>query len=261
MRRRPVLLVIVVMVLAGGGALLAAYGRGLWAPLFLRLAGPRSVADVIAKYGPAARGRLGHHLRRAGVAWPPKELALLVFKKERRVALWARSDARWRFIRNYPILAASGHAGPKLREGDYQVPEGVYRIAHLNPNSSYHLSMKVNYPNEFDRRMAAREGRTRLGGDIFIHGKDVSIGCVALGDLAIEELFTLVAETGHSRVQVIIAPNDLRVARAVLDDESPPWVGQLYRSVAAALVPFPVWMESSSSIDVRGMPKGKKTFK
>lgn len=249
------------IVLAGGGALLAGYGRGLWAPLLLRLAGPRSVADVLAKYGPAARGRLGPHFKRAGVAWPPKEIALLVFKKEGRVALWARSSARWRFVRNYPILAASGHAGPKLREGDYQVPEGVYRIAHMNPNSSYHLSMKVSYPNEFDRRMAARDGRTRLGGDIFIHGKDVSIGCVALGDLAIEELFTLVAQTGHSRVQVIIAPNDIRVAGAVLDAESPQWVGQLYRTVAAALVPFPVWMESSSSIDVRGMPKVSKTFK
>lgn len=177
------------------------------------------------------------------------------------MALWARSDARWRFVRNYPILAASGHAGPKLREGDSQVPEGVYRIELMNPNSSYHLSMKVSYPNDFDRRMAAKEGRTRLGGDIFIHGKDVSIGCVALGDLAIEELFTLVAETGHPHVQVIIAPNDLRLAGPVLDEQSPPWVGQLYRTVAAALAPFPAWMESSSSVDVQGMRKVSKTFK
>ena len=139
-----------------------------------------------------------------------------MFKNERRVAVWARSGTSWRFIRNYPILAASGHAGPKLRQGDLQVPEGVYRIEHLNPNSSYHLSMKVSYPNAFDRRMAARDGRTRLGGDIFIHGKDVSIGCVALGDRAIEELFTLVAETGHAKVKVIIAPNDLRVAGAAV---------------------------------------------
>jgi len=250
------LVVIVALVVLGGGGLLAAYGRGLWAPLLMRLGGPRSVADVIAKVGPAARGRLVPHFRKAGVAWPPQEIAMLVFKEERRVALWARSGASWTFIRNYPILAASGHAGPKLREGDYQVPEGVYRIAHLNPNSSYHLSMKVNYPNDFDRRMAVRDGRQRLGGDIFIHGKDVSIGCVALGDLAIEELFTLVGETGHSRVRVIIAPNDLRVGGAILHDDAPTWVIQLYRTVAAALTPFPAWMESSSSIDVRGMRKG-----
>lgn len=237
------------------------YGRGLWAPLLLRLGGPRSVADVVAKYGPAAHKRLGPHFQRAGVAWPPKEIAILVFKQERRLAVWARSDKNWRFIRNYPILAASGHAGPKLRQGDYQVPEGVYRIEHLNPNSSYHLSMKVSYPSALDRRMAARDGRTRLGGDIFIHGKDVSIGCVALGDRAIEELFTLVAETGHSRVQVIIAPNDLRTAGAVQHEDAPLWIGQLYRTVAAALTPFPVWMESNSSIDVRGMQKVPKAFK
>ena len=225
----------------------------------LRDAPPRTVADVVAAYGPAARGRIRPFFAKASVAYPPKEIAILVLKDERRVALWARSQTEWRFIRNYPILAASGHAGPKLREGDRQVPEGVYRIEHLNPNSSYHLSMKVNYPNTFDRQMAARDGRTRLGGDIFIHGKAVSIGCVALGDPAIEEVFTLVAETGHQRVRVIIAPNDLRTEGALVDDEAPLWAGQLYRTIAAALAQFPAWMESDGSIDVRGMTKVKPT--
>jgi hypothetical protein len=127
--------------------------------------------------------------------------------------------------------------------------------------SSYHLSMKVSYPNDFDRRMAARDRRTRLGGDIFIHGNRVSIGCVAIGDPAIEELFTLVAEAGHSRVKVIIAPNDLRAGGAIIHDQAPSWVGQLYRTVAAALVEFPLWMESDSAMDVRGMPKARKVFK
>jgi hypothetical protein len=234
-----------------------AFGRGVWAPLLLQIRGPRSVADVLAKYGPAARARLTPHFRKAGVSWPPREIAFLVLKQERRMAVWARGGGTWKFIRNYPILAASGHAGPKLREGDLQVPEGVYRIEHLNPNSSYHLSMKVSYPNAFDRRMAQRDGRTRLGGDIFIHGKAVSIGCVALGDPAIEELFTLVAETGHSKVRVILAPNDLRVAGPVFHDSPPRWVRDLYRTVAAALAEFPVWMESDGAMDVRGDPKFK----
>ena len=249
MRRRHSIAVIAALIAIAAGAALLQIQRS-WRP--------RSIADVVAKYGPAARARLGPHFTRAGVAYPPKQIALLVFKKERRLALWARSDAAWRFIRAYPILAASGHAGPKLRQGDYQVPEGLYRIEHLNPNSSYHLSMKVSYPNEFDRRMAARDRRTRLGGDIFIHGKNVSIGCVALGDPAIEELFTLVAQTGHPRVKVIIAPNDLRTAGAILHEESPTWVGQLYRTLAAALAEFPVWMESDRAIDVRGMSKMPK---
>jgi hypothetical protein len=259
-RRHRNAVIAIVLLLAAGGAFYA-FGRGTWYPLLLRITGPRTVADAVAKYGPAARSRLAPHFRRVEVAWPPKEIAILVLKKERRVAVWVRGGTQWRFLRNYPILAASGHAGPKLREGDYQVPEGVYRIAHLNPNSSYHLSMKVNYPNAFDLRMAGRDGRTRLGGDIFIHGKEVSIGCVALGDPAIEELFTMVAETGHSKVRVVIAPNDLRVAGPVLHESAPLWVRDLYRTVAAALAAFPVWMESDSAMDVRGMTKVQKPFK
>lgn len=256
-RRLTRVVIVTVIVLAVSGAFVV-FGRGIWYPLLLQIRGPRSVADVLAKYGPAARTRLAPHFRRAGVSYPPKEIAILGFKEEKRVAIWARSGTEWRFIRDYPILAASGHAGPKLREGDSQVPEGVYRIAHLNPNSSYHLSMKVNYPNAFDLRMAKRDGRTRLGGDIFIHGKAVSIGCLALGDRAIEELFTLVAETGHARVRVVIAPNDLRTRGAIVLDTTPRWAGELYRAVAAALAAFPVSMESNSSVDVRGMePKAR----
>lgn len=256
--RRKVVVIAAVLLLIGSGAFYL-YGRGLWYPLLLRITGPRSVADVVARYGPAVRKNFAEDFKRAGVAYPPKELALLVFKRERRVSVWARTapGAQWKFIRHYPILAASGHAGPKLREGDRQVPEGIYRIEHLNPNSSYHLSMKVSYPNELDRRMAARDARTRLGGDIFIHGNRVSIGCVAIGNRGIEELFTLVAETGQSRVRVIIAPNDLRAGGAVIHEDGPRWVGQLYRAVALALVDFPLGMESDSAVDVRGLPKAR----
>lgn len=248
-----------ILIVAAGAFI--AYGRALWYPLLLRVTGPRTVADVVAKYGPAARERLVPHFRRAAVPYPPKEIALLVFKRERRLAVWARGDGEWKFVRNYPVLAASGRAGPKLREGDQQVPEGVYRIEHLNPNSSYHLSMKVNYPNAFDRQMAKNDGRTRLGGDIFFHGKAVSIGCVAIGDAAIEEVFTLVAQTGASKVRVIIAPNDLRTGRAVSHPEAPRWTSSLYRTIAAALVHFPVWKESNAAVNVDGMPKVRTGFK
>lgn len=260
MRPRHRAAVIVAILLIAAGTFIA-YGRGLWYPLLLRVTGPRTVADVLAKYGPAARERLVPHFRRAGVSYPPKEIALLVFKRERRLAVWARGEGEWRFVRAYPVLAASGHAGPKLREGDQQVPEGVYRIAHLNPNSSYHLSMKVNYPNDFDRRMAKNDGRTRLGGDIFFHGKAVSIGCVAIGDPAIEEVFTLVAQTGASKVRVIIAPNDLRTARAMSHPDAPRWTSSLYQTIAAALRTFPVRKESNAAMNVNGMPKVAPRFK
>lgn len=107
------------------------------------------------------------------------------------------------------MLAASGGPGPKLREGDLQVPEGVYRLTAFNPNSSYHLSLRVDYPNAEDRaaedRAVARsDRRTSLGGDIFIHGKAVSIGCLAIGDPGIEEL--LRARRGRRPFQDRTAP-------------------------------------------------------
>jgi murein L,D-transpeptidase YafK len=183
-------------------ALLLAAGAGTAAYFaYVHIRAGRSVADALRLYGPAARARVRPYIKRAGIFYPPDHLTLLVFKRERRLSVWVQQSGRWHYLRAYPILAASGTSGPKLREGDYQVPEGLYRIAWLNPNSSYHLSMRVDYPNAFDRLMAAREKRTRLGGDIMIHGNSVSIGCVAIGDPAIEELFTLVADTNPDRVR------------------------------------------------------------
>lgn len=192
----------------------------------------RTVADVVRALGPAARERLRPRFDTAGLAYPPRSITLLALKQERRVELWASTGASPRIVHTYPILAASGVAGPKLRQGDLQVPEGAYRILWLNPNSAYHLSMKVDYPNAFDRRRARAEGRTDLGGDIFIHGREVSIGCIALGDPAIEELFVLASDVGLPRVKVLIAPRDLRqhAGRDVATARSP-WLDELYAAL------------------------------
>lgn len=118
-----------------------------------------------------------------------------------------------------------------MREGDHQVPEGKYRILGLNPNSSFHLSMKLNYPNDFDLRQAELEGRSELGDDIFIHGKAVSVGCLAMGDTVIEELFVLAAQAGKEALTVIIAPRDPRRQRLEIGQGRPPWMGELYRNI------------------------------
>ncbi len=117
-------------------------------------------------------------------------------------------------------------------EGDGQVPEGLYRIESLNPNSSYHLSMKLNYPNTFDLKQAKSEGRDRPGSNIFIHGKSVSIGCLAMGDSAIEELFVLATDVGRKNIQVAIAPTDPRI-KLLQTTTQPAWVGQLYDNLNA----------------------------
>jgi hypothetical protein len=198
----------------------------------------RTVADVLATLGPAAERRLRARFAAAGVVYPPPRAHLLAFKTERRIELWATGIGRPRRVTVYPMLDDSGTVGPKLREGDYQIPEGIYRVVWLHPNSQYHLSMKLDYPSAYDRARAAEDGRTDLGGDIFIHGKDVSIGCLAVGDPAIEELFVLAARVGVGRVTTVIAPWDLRRRPPPEADDLPPWVGDLYARVGARLAAF-----------------------
>jgi hypothetical protein len=198
-------------------------------PLPLRESDQRTVEDVLQDFGPYAVNQLKPYFAQAGVAYPPREITLVALKAERKLELWARDEREYRLIRNYDIRAASGTAGPKLRQGDRQVPEGVYRIVGLNPNSNYHLSMKLNYPNEFDQFHAALEGRHNPGSDIFIHGKADSIGCLAMGDDAIDELFVLVAQAGMENVKVVIAPYDSRSQPLNPDaDGMPKWADQLY---------------------------------
>lgn len=200
-----------------------------------------TVASRLAALGPSARASLAPHYARAGVTYPGTSLILVALKAEHRFEVYA-ADANGtpRFIKAYPITATSGRLGPKLRTGDRQIPEGIYDIAGFNPNSSYHLSLHVGYPNAFDRRQAAVDGRHALGGDIMIHGGAKSIGCVALGDAAIEELFVLVADAGRTRVKAIFAPTDLRRWPAPTPAGAPAWVNGLYASLAEAMAALPV---------------------
>jgi hypothetical protein len=204
-----------------------------------RARGGYTVADRLASFGEAARARLSPGFAAAGVDYPPFETAWLAFKDRRMLEVWARApDSSWRKIRESPIRGASGHAGPKLREGDLQVPEGIYRVEALNPNSLYHVSLRLDYPNEFDRRAAALDGRTGLGGDIMIHGKSVSVGCLAMGDEAAEDLFTLASEIGIEHVTVIIAPTDFRVTVPGSSVAGPAWIRPLYDEIARRLGEF-----------------------
>ncbi|MBC6905505.1 hypothetical protein DWB84_08560 [Saccharophagus sp. K07] len=218
------------------------YARPLWVPLYRQATGARSVQDVQRIYGDKAQARLKPFFESAKAPYPPKSITLLAIKDEKKLELWSEDNGERYFIRSYPIKAASGITGPKLKQGDEQVPEGIYRLEYLNPNSLYHLSMKINYPNEFDREQARKENRSNLGGDIFIHGKAVSIGCLAIGDPAIEELFTLVAQIGIKNVKVIIAPSDARKHDLQpLATNQRPWVKTLYQTIADAVQQYQVF--------------------
>jgi len=213
---------------------------GLWprrpvAPESVEQPGKKSIADRVAQYGIVATARMKPFFEGAGIDYPPAAVTFLGLKEEKRLEVYARNarGGGWVFIRDYPILAASGGPGPKLREGDRQVPEGIYRIESLNPNSLYHLSLRVNYPNAFDLEKAAAEGRDNPGSDIMIHGSDKSIGCLAMGDPASEDLFILAADVGKENIRFLLAPCDFRNFPPTNPPEaSPEWLPGLYQSLA-----------------------------
>ena len=168
-----------------------------------RLSGAERVAKARALRGPAIRQRFAE----AQLPYPPREIFLRAFKREAELELWARKGAEpFRLVTVFPVLASSGKPGPKRREGDRQVPEGFYRIDRFNPQSSYHLSLGIDYPNASDR---VRSHREKPGGDIFIHGRDVTVGCLPLGDERIEELYLAAldaAAAGQRAIPVHIFP-------------------------------------------------------
>jgi hypothetical protein len=200
----------------------------------------KAVENAITRYGLRTEPELIRFFHKAKVDYPPKEVALLAFKKERYVELWAKNDNQpWRYIHKYSLTAFSGRLGPKLKERDGQIPEGIYRLTTLNPFSSMHLSMMIDYPNHFDRLQASKDGRKKLGNNIFIHGKSFSVGCLAIGDRAIDQLFLLTRRVGLPHVKMIIAPNDLRESEpATSTFAQPRWLPELYKQISLALKDF-----------------------
>jgi hypothetical protein len=199
---------------------------------------PRTVTEVLRWLEPTAGQRLKQKFRSAGVSFPPDRLQLVAFKRERILEIYAGSgNAPLTLVCRYDIHGASGTEGPKLREGDRQVPEGLYAIELLNPNSKFHLSLRVNYPSAQDLLRAGNDGRggTNLGGDIMIHGGSASAGCLAMGDPAIEEIFFLAGNVPLNQIRLLIAPCDLRFHKAGVSDSSPVWTADLHGEILREL--------------------------
>lgn len=215
-------------------------GRTAAEHVWTKIRGGYTVADRIEMHGEDVRARVAPLFESAGVAYPPRQVALVAFKDVRRLELHARDDenAPWRRIATYPIRGMSGKLGPKLREGDRQVPEGLYRAEFLNANSRYHLAIRLNYPNAFDRQHGVADGRDNLGSDIMIHGTSASIGCLAMGNEAAEDLFVIAALAGKENVRILVAPTDFRDGRAAPDIAGPPWVADLYQQIRLELREF-----------------------
>lgn len=146
-----------------------------------------------------------------------------VFKEENELELWLqpRLGSRYQLYAKWNVAARSGKLGPKLKEGDRQAPEGFYSVgkSQLNPNSDYHLSFNIGYPNEFDRSL------NRTGSFIMVHGSNVSVGCFAMSDPVIEEIYLIVEAAlnkGHEAVPVHVFPfrmTEERMMKARMSNE------------------------------------------
>lgn len=230
-----------------------------------------TVGERIEQISPIVHQRIRPWFARQRVAYPPSRLALVVIKDENRLKVFAPmagdADDEWRFIMQYEVAKLSGRPGPKLRNGDKQVPEGVYDITYLHPTSKYWLSLGLDYPNSFDRARAREDGRKNLGGDIMIHGWWFSTGCVAMGNTATEDLFVMAHDVKPENVDVIIAPTDFRTT----DPESmklagnPRWTRRLYQNLETELAAFgSEGMSSSTKLiaytDIAPPPPVKKSF-
>jgi murein L,D-transpeptidase YafK len=157
----------------------------------------------------ATQARIEQLFADKNLTYPAAEVYLRVFKSERELELWVRSSDSDRFtlLKTYGICRLAGEPGPKRRRGDRQVPEGLYHVDLFNPASSYHLSMRINYPNAYDRAVNGTRGN--LGGDIYIHGGCVSEGCLAMTDEGIRELYWIAVQAravGQQRIPVHIFP-------------------------------------------------------
>ncbi|RSK35495.1 L,D-transpeptidase family protein [Hymenobacter metallilatus] len=153
----------------------------------------------------------GALLRRNGLAPGRLELFLRAFKVGRRVEVWGRNQGEGQFVllRTFRLAGTSGTLGPKQRAHDGQIPEGFYTINRFNPDSRFHLSLGLDYPNAADQ---FRAGPQDPGNDIFIHGSHETIGCLPITDEGIRELYVLAVEArsaGQASIPVHIFPFEL----------------------------------------------------
>ena len=151
------------------------------------------------------------HLKDKGLSLDKIEILLVAFKKEKKLELWAKNinEKKYQLINTYNFSAFSGKLGPKRAQGDGQIPEGFYYIERFNPASNFYLSLGVSYPNASDKKKSTAKD---LGGDVFIHGSDVTIGCIPITDDKIKELYIYAVEAknnGQKKIQIAIFPSKL----------------------------------------------------
>lgn len=146
----------------------------------------------------------------AGVPYQSFSLLIRAFKKEQVLEAWVKTaDQNYVLLKTYAFCTTSGTLGPKRKEGDLQIPEGIYSLNHFNPQSNFHLSLGVSYPNASDKILSDKD---HPGSAIYIHGNCVTIGCIPITDDKIKELYILAVEArnnGQKNIPIHIFPAKL----------------------------------------------------
>jgi len=151
---------------------------------------------------------LKKQFEKAGLQFPPKQLYIRSFKYDSQLEVWVKNELNepFKLFKTYKVCAMAGSLGPKRMEGDYQVPEGFYHLNEMNPRSMYNFSLGVNYPNASDKILS---DSIKPGGDIYIHGNCITVGCIPITDVPIEELYVLTAHAkniGQDFIPIHIFP-------------------------------------------------------
>ncbi len=151
---------------------------------------------------------LTEKLKSADLSLDNINILITVFKNEHELNIYVKkkSEKKYKKLTSYDICSSSGELGPKRMQGDGQVPEGFYYIEKFNPASSYYLSLGVSYPNQSDK---LKSSAASLGGDIFIHGECVTIGCMPMTNDKIKEIYIYAiqaSQNGQSKIPVYIFP-------------------------------------------------------
>ncbi len=180
------------------------------------------------------------------------------FKKEAVLEIWAKgqSENTYKLVKTYDICASSGGLGPKRKQGDGQVPEGFYEIDRFNPSSNYYLSLGLNYPNKSDRIL----GKGNLGGDIFIHGNCVTIGCMPLTDDKIKEVYLMAVEAkagGQDKVPVHVFPCRMNESEMLPLEKADPDLASFWKNIQKGYLYFE---EKHTLPSISVLPSGEYSF-
>lgn len=184
------------------------------------------------------------------INYPPNQLYIRAFKQEQVLEIWASNGEAYKLIKNYEFTASSGNSGSKQKEGDLQIPEGFYQLTNFNPESKFHLSIKISYPNKADK--IRNQNQQNIGGDIYIHGGKQTTGCIPVGDENISELYWLCVQyyTLNPYIPIHIFPCRMEEESLIsIYDEYPAYI-DFWNSMKPAYHHFQIHKRPATVADV-----------